>query len=197
MYNFLCSLLFAVPMYDLPPELWDKNMVQLALAQLETDLWRFLHSSLTALGKSPSQTGPLSALASAWHAMLTGQPNTPLVQFVIQGICQGFCIGFTRLPGSLKSANKNFERTQQHPDIGNDYLASDQATGFVVGPFPPRAVPHMHISRFRVTKRIMETYCWPVPSQGPQCQQRYFQTLVLSKVHHYRWSHQRDHSVHC
>jgi len=82
--------------------------------------------------------------------MLTGHPNTSLVQFVIQGICQGFCIGFTRLPGSLKSANKNFEGARQRPDKGNDYQASDQATGRVVGPFPPRAVPHMHISRFSV-----------------------------------------------
>jgi len=140
MYNFLCSLLFAVLTYDLPPELWDKNMVQLAPAQLGTDIWlqMWLSSLITDSSREIAFTArgvctPRSA--SAWHAMLTGHQNTPLVQFVIQGICQGFRIGFTRLPGSLKSANKNLEGAQQRSDVVNVYLSSELATGHVVGPF--------------------------------------------------------------
>jgi len=42
------------------------------------------------------------------------------------------------------------EGALEHPDVVNDYLSSEVAMGRVVGPFPPRAIPHVHISRFGV-----------------------------------------------
>ena len=82
--------------------------------------------------------------------MLVDHPNRSLVQFVLQGLCQGFRIGFTKLPESLKSARRNLEGAQQRPQVVNEYLSVELATGRVAGPFPPRAVPQVHISRFGV-----------------------------------------------
>ena len=91
---------------------------------------------------------PLSA--QAWFTMLQNYPDPSLVQFILDGICQGFCIGFTRPQSSLKSARNNLEGAQQHPDVVSDYLREEVVMGRVVGPFSPRAIPHVHISRFDV-----------------------------------------------
>jgi len=82
--------------------------------------------------------------------VLLDHPNTRLVRFLLNGICQGFHIGFARLPESLKSARKNLEGATQRPQVVDDYLSLEVSAGRVVGPFPPRAVPHVHISRFGV-----------------------------------------------
>ena len=91
---------------------------------------------------------PLSA--QAWFTMLQNYPDPSLIQFILDGICQGFRIGFTRPQSSLKSARNNLEGAQQHPDVVSDYLHSEVVMGRVVGPFSPRAIPHVHISRFGV-----------------------------------------------
>ena len=91
---------------------------------------------------------PLSA--QAWFTMLQDYPNTSLVQFILDGMCLGFHIGFTRPQSSLKSARNNLEGAQQHPDVVSDYLHSEVLMGRVVGLFSPRAIPHVHISRFGV-----------------------------------------------
>ena len=78
--------------------------------------------------------------------MLQDHPNTPLVWFVLDGICHGFLIGFTKPPESLKYARSNLDGTRGCPQVVSDYLASKVESGHVVGPFPPWAVPHVHIS---------------------------------------------------
>ena len=42
------------------------------------------------------------------------------------------------------------EGAREHPDIDNDYLSTEISLGRVAGPFPPRAIPQVHISRFGV-----------------------------------------------
>ena len=130
-------------------------MVQLALVPPGTDLWlqMWLSSfSITCTREIPLTTRnvctPLSA--PAWHLMLQDHPNTHLVQFLLEGICNGFRIGFARSPESLKSARTNLEGAQQRPEVVTDYLSSEVGSGRVVGPFPPCAVPFVHISRFGV-----------------------------------------------
>jgi len=59
-------------------------------------------------------------------------------------------MGFTKLPQSLKSARKNLNGAQQRPAVVTDYLSTELALGRMVGPFSPRAVPYVHISRFGV-----------------------------------------------
>ena len=149
-----------VPIYDLPPELWDEELVQLATAPPPTDHW--LQQWLSSLPATPSvdfssYAVPLTASAvhtplctPAWHSMLGSHPNKDLVQFMLDGICNGFHIGFTKPPSSLKAARSNLEGAREHPGVVTDYLSTEISLGRVAGPFPPRAVPQVHISRFGV-----------------------------------------------
>ena len=61
--------------------------------------------------------------------------------------------GFTRPQSSLKSARNNLEGAQQHPDVVSDYLHSEVLMGRMVGLFSPRAIPHVHTSRFGVIQK--------------------------------------------
>jgi len=130
-------------------------LVQQAPAAPSTDVWlqMWLSSLLTTSAweiplTARSVRTPLSA--SAWHLMLQDHPNRPLAQFLMEGICQGFHIGFTKPPEFLKSARSNLEGARQRPQVVDNYLLSEVSIGQVVGPFLPRAVPHVHISRFGV-----------------------------------------------
>ena len=149
-----------MPIYDLPPELWDEELVQLATAPPPTDHW--LQQWLSSLPVTPSvdfssYAVPLTASAvhtplctPAWHSMLGSHPNKDLVQFMLDGICNGFHIGFTKPPSSLKAVRSNLEGAREHPGVVTDYLSTEISLGRVAGPFPPRAVPQIHISRFGV-----------------------------------------------
>ena len=141
--------------YDLPPELWCKELAQQAPAAPHTDHW--LQQWLSSLPASGSYTVPLTAsiihtplCAAAWHSVLRSHPDQCLVEFMLNGICNGFRIGFTNLPSSLKAARSNLEGALEHPDIVTDYLDTEISLGRVAGPFPPKAVPQVHISRFGV-----------------------------------------------
>ena len=124
--GFLPYLLFsAVPMYDLPPELWN-HMVQLAPVPSGTDLWQQMWLSLFSI--TCTREIPLTARnvctplsAPAWHLMLQDHPNT----WLLLEICNRFLIGFTRSPESLKSARTNLEGARQRPEVITDYLSSE------------------------------------------------------------------------
>ena len=144
-----------VAVYDLPPELWDRELAQQAPAAPHTDHW--LQQWLSSLPVSCSYTVPLTAsiihtplCAAAWHLALRSHPDQCLVEFMLNGICNGFRIGFTKLPSSLKAARSNLEGAREYPDIVTDYLNIEISLGRVAGPFPPKAVPQVHISHFGV-----------------------------------------------
>jgi len=134
-------------MYDLPLELWNTDLVHQAPASPGTDAW--LQMWLSSLSTTCAREIPLTARsvrtplsASTWHVMLQDHPNRPLAQFLMEGICQGFRIGFTKPPEFLS----NSEGAWQRPQVFDDYLVSEVSKGQMVGPFPPWAVPHVHIS---------------------------------------------------
>ena len=154
-YNHVsCLKLFlsAVLTHDLPPELWNLEVVQQAPLAQPTDSW--LQQWLSSL--QSTTTCLVSLLASsvftplclpAWGTMLRNYPDKPLVQFVLEGISKGFHIGFVEPPSSLNSARSNLHSAFEHPDVVTEYLHSEVSQ---LGPFPPHAVPHVHISRFGV-----------------------------------------------
>ena len=122
-----------------------------------------LYSSLTASSVHTSLCAP------AWCVMLKSHPDKPLVQFVLEGTSKGFLIGFVKPASSLHSARSNSNSALEHPDVLIEYLHTDMSLGHVAGPFPPRAVPHVHISRFGVIpKGEMVAHCRPTP-EGAQC----------------------------
>ena len=161
MYNYISIHSFPIPfssvvaVSDLPPELWDKELAQQAAVSPPADHW--LQQWLSLVPASCSHTFPLTAstihtplCASAWHSVLRSHPDRHLVEFMLDGICNGFRIGFTKQPSSLKAARSNLEGARDHPDIVTDYLSTEISLGRVGGPFPPKAVPQVHISHFGV-----------------------------------------------
>ena len=82
--------------------------------------------------------------------MLRRYPDKQLVQFVLFGISKGFRIGFAKPASTLNSAKSNLNSALECPDTVTEYLHTEMLFGRVAGPFPTRAVPHVHISRFGV-----------------------------------------------
>ena len=144
-----------MPISDLPPELWEKDLMGQSPASPVVERW--LQNWLSSLPVADSYTVPLTAsivhtplCAQAWHSMLGNHPDKQLVQFMLHGICNGFCTGFTKPLSSLKAATRNLEGAQEHPDVVTDYLSTEVSLGRVAGPFPPQAIPQVHISHFGV-----------------------------------------------
>ena len=138
-----------MPISDLPPELWENDLVQQSPASPGAEHW--LQNGLSSLPFAGSYTVPLTAsyivpltasivhtplCAPAWQSMLRNHPDKHLVQFMLNGICSGFHIGFTKPLSSLKAATSNLERAQEHPSIVTEYLSTEVSLGRVAGPFP-------------------------------------------------------------
>ena len=144
-----------MPIYDLPPELWDKELVQQASTLLSPDYWLQQWLSSQQL-YYPSQVPITASLVHtplctpAWISMLISHSNRQLVQFMLWGIQEGFHIGFSEQPSSLKSARRNLKGAGDHPDVVSDYLSTGLSLGRIAGPFSPAAVPQVHISCFGV-----------------------------------------------
>ena len=52
--------------------------------------------------------------------------------------------------GKRESAKRNMLSAREHPAVVQDYLENECSKGRVLGPFPPEAVPEVHVSRFGV-----------------------------------------------
>ena len=130
-------------------------MAQQVLPSPPTDSW--LQRWLSLLPATSVCTVPLTAscvhtllCVPAWGTMLRSYPDKQLVQFVLNGISKGFRIGLAKPASTLNSAKSNLNSALEHPDIVTEYLHTEMSFGRVAGPFPPRAVPHVHISCFGV-----------------------------------------------
>ena len=88
-----------------------------------------------------------------WEGMLTRHPDRCFVEYLLSGIKEGFRIGFARselAKISLASTRKNMYSTQDHPQVGSDYLKDELKRGTIVGPSVPEEVPEVHLNRFGV-----------------------------------------------
>ena len=129
-----------MPISDLPPELWEKDLVGQSPASPVVEHW--LQNWLSSLPVADSYTVPLTAsivhaplCAPPRHSMLGSHPDKHLVQFMLNVICSGFRIGFTKPLSSLKAATSNLEGAREHPDLVTDYLSTEVSLGGVAGPF--------------------------------------------------------------
>ena len=83
-----------------------------------------------------------------------------MVHLVLQGISEGFRIGYSYGNSVLTSAKQNLQGAVMHPDVVEDYLQTEIRLGRLVGPFPPHAVPNIHISRFGVIPKSHQMNKW-------------------------------------
>ena len=137
-----------MPTHDLPPELWDQELVLQAPLLSPTDQWLqqwppSVSAYIVPLTASLVHT-PLCA--SARFSMLQGHPSKCLVRFILQGISEEFRVGFTNAPSSLKAACHNLEGAQEHPEVVSEYISAEIPLSHIAGPFPPQAVPQVHVS---------------------------------------------------
>jgi len=79
------------------------------------------------------------------------------VQFFLEGISR---IDFVPSKKSLQSASKNMDSAQEHPAVVHEYLAKEISSGRVISPFPPTAVPTVHISCFGVILKGHQAGKW-------------------------------------
>ena len=101
---------------------------------------------------------PLSV--SGWRYLLRGYPNQDLVHFFLSGISEGFRIGYTYKEFTCKSAQTNLFGALSHPEIVDQYLETEISLGRVIGPFPPKGVPDVHLTRFGVIPKNHQPDKW-------------------------------------
>ena len=70
-----------------------------------------------------------------WQEALVKHSHQPLVAFFLMEISQGFTIGFNHSPDKLKSARRNLTGALQHPQVVEEYLATEVLHHHVAGPF--------------------------------------------------------------
>ena len=74
---------------------------------------------------------------------LAHHPHRAKVQYVLDGIAHGFSSGFNASWVALRSSLRNMRSATEHPDVIDEYLATEIAKGRVAGPFatPPFLIP--------------------------------------------------------
>ena len=108
-----------------------------------------LASSVPRIPLSACQiTTPLSL--PGWHNLLRGYPNQAVVHFFLRGISEGFRIGYNYKEFTYKPARRNLLGAVSHPEVVDQYLQTEISLGRVIGPFPPKGVPDVHLNRFGV-----------------------------------------------
>ena len=84
-----------------------------------------------------------------WAAALAAHPDRRFADYISCGIREGFRVGYD-YAGKRESAKRNMLSAREHPAVVQDYLEDECSKGRVLGPFPPEAVPEVHVSRFGV-----------------------------------------------
>ena len=88
-------------------------------------------------------------LVREWEKTLAGHPDPAFARYICRGLRDGFRIGF-RHGAPLKSATRNMESAQLHPDVVSEYL-QEGSLGRMLGLFAQgELVAQCHISRFGV-----------------------------------------------
>ena len=143
------------------PEVQLENQSDLSPATWITH-WRNRESIAPSTPKVPLSacliTTPLSL--SGWRNLLTGHPNQELVRFFLTGISEGFRIGYNYTKFNCKSARRNLYGAVCHPEIVDQYLQNEISLGRVIGPFPVKSVPDVHLSRFGVIPKNHQPDKW-------------------------------------
>ena len=82
------------------------------------------------------------------------------MHFFLQGLTHGFRIGYTGPRGDLKSTKRNLQSALYHPEVVDQYLATEVRENRIAGPFPSGTIPAAHISRFGVIPKAHQPNKW-------------------------------------
>jgi len=95
-----------------------------------------------------------------WNDLLSGYPDQDLIHFFLKGISKGFRIGYNYKECTCKPAWKNLLGAVFHQEIVDQFLQSGILSGSVIGTFPPKGVPYVHINRFWVIPKRHQPHKW-------------------------------------
>ena len=99
---------------------------------------------------------------SVWEDSLRFHPDRAFARYILRGIREGFRVGFDRR-SPLKSAARNLQSAQEHPEVIQQYLEKECSLGRMLGPFTKEelsSLPLCHVNRFRVIPKGMNTGKW-------------------------------------
>ena len=99
-------------------------------------------------------------IISKWQEALLNHPHHLLVDFFLTGISQGFRIGFNHPADKLKSARRNLTGALQHPQVVEEYLATEILHHRVAGPFNKQHLPSVQLNRFGVIPKRHQPNKW-------------------------------------
>ena len=85
----------------------------------------------------------------AWDRMLAAHPNKRFRENIVSGIRDGIRLGFD-YSKSCQQTNRNMVSSLEHPQVVNDYLATECLAGRVMGPLLASDFPNVQISPFGV-----------------------------------------------
>ena len=89
---------------------------------------------------------------SIWEDSLRFHPDRAFARYILRGIREGFRVGFDRR-SPLKSAARNLQSAQEHPEVIQQYLEKECSLGCMLGPFTKEelsSLPLCHVNRFGV-----------------------------------------------
>ena len=91
---------------------------------------------------------------------LAHHPDRAKVQYVLDGIAHGFSSGFDASRVALRSSLRNMHSATEHPDVIDEYLATEIAKGRVAGPFATPPFLNLHCSPFGVIPKKGQPGKW-------------------------------------
>ena len=91
---------------------------------------------------------------------LAHHPDRAKVQYVLDGIAHGFSSGFDASRVALRSSLRNMRSATEHPDVIDEYLATEIAKGRVAGPFATPPFLNLHCSPFGVIPKKGQPGKW-------------------------------------
>ena len=110
-------------------------------------------------GQTNQITSPLTENITSWRSRLASHPDQSFAAYVLSGIENSFRIGFRR-GQCLVSAKKNMPSATDHLEVVEQYIHKEQAAGRFLGPFPPSAFPHIHVSHFGIIPKGRAPRSW-------------------------------------
>ena len=97
---------------------------------------------------------------AAFQQELAHHPDRAKVQYVLDGIAHGFSSGFDPSRVALRSSLRNMRSASDHPDVIDEYLATEIAKCRVAGPFATPPFPNLHCSPFGVIPKKGQPGKW-------------------------------------
>ena len=88
----------------------------------------------------------------AWRSSLGDHPDREFANYVTEGLTVGFRVGFNYAT-PLRSARRNMPSAAEHPEVIDQYVEGERASGRILGPFATGTVSDIQVNRLGVVPK--------------------------------------------